>query len=52
MFVKQEFDYVPYSPRHQDALDSCVVNQNMSTAQVTDMEVRIRKEILDLASFR
>ena len=52
VFVKQEFDYIPYSPRDQDSVESCLQNKGLTSTQLTDMEVTIRKAILDLASLR
>ncbi|CAH1794464.1 unnamed protein product [Owenia fusiformis] len=52
LFLKDGFDMVTYSPRHQDHLHKCEVNQGKTVAEASAFEVAIRKEIMDLAGLR
>lgn len=45
LFVHEEFDMVPYSPRHQDHPDQCIVNKGFRVSETARMEVDMRKEV-------
>ena len=50
LFVRDGFDMVPYSPRHQDRLSQCVIGETQSPQQCTELECQLRKEVNLLAS--
>ncbi|ELT97506.1 hypothetical protein CAPTEDRAFT_103765 [Capitella teleta] len=52
LFVQDEFDMIPYSPRHQDTPDNCIVNKGFRVSETARMEVDMRREIIDLAAFK
>ena len=45
LFVRDGFDMIPYSPRHQDRLSQCVTGETQSPQQCTELECQLRKEV-------
>ena len=45
LFVRDGFDMVPYSPRHQDRLSQCVTGETQTPQQCTQLECQLRKEV-------
>ena len=51
LFVRDGFDMVPYSPRHQERLSQCVIGETQSSQQCTELECQLRKEVNLIPSF-
>ncbi|KAI0240998.1 Paladin [Lamellibrachia satsuma] len=52
LFIREGFDRIPYTPREKDDLQHCYFVAGLIHREVTDLEVRLRTEIINLAALQ